>query len=94
MCIRDRVRSMPKKAMTKEDFPFYNTTMWDYEFQMRFAQWIHNKKDAVRTCCLIGDVYKRQTHTLVVMAVRAESELLKAAAIIPIVKSTNTDCPR
>ena len=48
------VRSMPKKAMTKDDFPFYNTTMWDYEFQMRFAQWIHNKNDAVRTCCLIG----------------------------------------
>ena len=48
------VRSMPKKAMKKEDFPFYNTTMWDYEFQMRFAQWIHQKKDAVRTCCLIG----------------------------------------
>ena len=48
------VRPMPKKAMTKDDFPFYNTTMWDYEFQMRFAQWIHNKNDAVRTCCLIG----------------------------------------
>ena len=48
------VRSMPKKAMKKEDFPFYNTTMWDYEFQMRFAQWLHQKKDAVRTCCLIG----------------------------------------
>ena len=48
------VRSMPKKVMTKDDFPFYNTTMWDYEFQMRFAQWIHNKNDAVRTCCLIG----------------------------------------
>ena len=48
------VRSMPKKAMKKEDFPFYNTTMWDYEVQMRFAQWIHQKKDAVRTCCLIG----------------------------------------
>ena len=45
---------MPKKAMTKDDFPFYNTTMWDYEFQMRFAQWIHTKNDAVRTCCLIG----------------------------------------
>ena len=28
--------------------------MWDYEFQMRFAQWLHQKKDAVRTCCLIG----------------------------------------
>ena len=37
---------------------------------------------------------QQSTHTLVVMAVRAESELLKAAAIIPIVKSTNTDCPR
>ena len=37
------VRSMPKKAMKKEDFPFYNTTMWDYEFQMRFAQWLHQK---------------------------------------------------
>ena len=39
-------------------------------------------------------VFSRSTHTLVVMAVRAESELLKAAAIMPIVKSTNTDCPR
>ena len=29
-------------------------SMRDYEFQMRFAQWIHNKNDAVRTCCLIG----------------------------------------
>lgn len=28
--------------------------MWDYEFQMRFASWLHEKKDAVRTCCLIG----------------------------------------
>ncbi len=39
-------------------------------------------------------VFSRSTHTLVVMAVSAESELLKAAAIIPIVKSTNTDCPK
>ncbi len=36
--------------MTKEDFPFYNTTMWDYEFQMRFAQWIHNK---MMQCALV-----------------------------------------
>ena len=48
------VRPMPPEGMTKDDFPFYNTTMWDYEFQMRFAQWLHKKKDAVRTCCLIG----------------------------------------
>lgn len=48
------VRPLPENAMTKEDFPFYNTQMWDYEFQMRFASWLHEKKDAVRTCCLIG----------------------------------------
>lgn len=48
------VRSMPENSMTEEDFPFFNTTMWDYEFQMRFAKWIHDKNDAVRTCCLIG----------------------------------------
>ena len=44
------VRPMPENAMTKEDFPFYNIQMWDYEFQMRFASWLHTKKDAVRTC--------------------------------------------
>ena len=38
----------------KDILDVYNTTMWDYEFQMRFAQWLHQKKDAVRTCCLIG----------------------------------------
>lgn len=48
------VRPMPKDAMTKEDFPFYNVNMWDYEFQARFGAWLHEKKDAVRTCCLIG----------------------------------------
>lgn len=48
------VRPLPKQAMTKDDFPFYNTSMWDYEFQMRFASWLHEKHDAVRTCCLIG----------------------------------------
>ena len=39
-------------------------------------------------------VFSRSTHTLVVMAVSAESELLKAAAIIPIVKSINTGFPK
>lgn len=48
------VRPMPKDAMVKEDFDFYNSNMWDYEFQLRFAKWLHEKKDAVRTCCLIG----------------------------------------
>ena len=48
------VRSMPKDALTKDDFSFYNTVMWDYDFQFRFAHWLHKKKEAVRTCCLIG----------------------------------------
>lgn len=48
------VRPMPADALTEADFPFYNSRMWDYEFQMRFAKWLHDKKDAVRTCCLIG----------------------------------------
>ena len=39
-------------------------------------------------------VFSRSIHTLVVMAVSAESELLKAAAMMPMVKRTSTDCPR
>ncbi len=34
--------------------PFYTEKMWDYEFQMHFAKWLHQRKDAVRTCFLIG----------------------------------------
>lgn len=48
------VRPMPQDSYHKEDFPFYTDTMWDYEFQMHFAQWLHQRKDAVRTCFLIG----------------------------------------
>ena len=48
------VRSMPEDCMTKECFPFYTSEMWDYEFQMHFAKWLHWQKDASRTCFLIG----------------------------------------
>ncbi|MCD8030330.1 MAG: DUF3440 domain-containing protein [Bacteroides sp.] len=48
------VRPMPEGCMTKEDFDFYTPEMWDYEFQFYFANWLHEKMDAVRTCCLIG----------------------------------------
>ena len=41
-------------SYTKEAFPFYTEKMWDYEFQMHFAKWLHQRKDAVRTCFLIG----------------------------------------
>ena len=34
----------PERAMTLHEFPFYTTDMWDYDFQMEFAQWLHKIK--------------------------------------------------
>lgn len=48
------VREMPPGSYMKEDFPFYNHEMWDYDFYILFAQWYHNLKGARRTCCLVG----------------------------------------
>jgi predicted phosphoadenosine phosphosulfate sulfurtransferase len=48
------VRPMPADAYTTADFPFYNTRMSDYDFQVAFGDWYHERMNAVRTCCLIG----------------------------------------
>lgn len=48
------VRPMPEEAMTADDFPFYDRKMWDYDFQVEFARWLHARKGATRTCCLVG----------------------------------------
>ncbi len=48
------VRSKPEGCYNKEDFPYYTEKMWDYDFQIRFGKWLHDRKDASRTCCLIG----------------------------------------
>lgn len=48
------VNKMPENSLCVEDFPFYDENMWDYQFQLKFAEWLHEKKDAGRTCCLIG----------------------------------------
>lgn len=48
------VREMPEGCLTQRDFPFFTDEMWDYEFQNRFAEWLHERSGAVRTCCLIG----------------------------------------
>lgn len=48
------VREMPAECYTAQDFPFYSKEMWDYEFQLLFAQWYHRHKGANRTCCLVG----------------------------------------
>ncbi len=48
------VRPMPADALTIKDFPELKSDMWDYDFQIYFSQWLHRKKRANRTCCLIG----------------------------------------
>ncbi len=48
------VRPMPDNAMTLHDFPFYDSRMWDYDFQIEFSRWLHERKKAGRTCCLVG----------------------------------------
>lgn len=48
------VREMPPGSFTKDDFPFYDREIWDYDFQTLFAQWYHRLKQAKRTCCLVG----------------------------------------
>lgn len=48
------VREIPSGAYTREDFPFFSRRMWDYDFQRSFARWLHQRKRAKRTCCLVG----------------------------------------
>lgn len=48
------VSQMPKGTFTTVDFPFYNERMWDYEFQERFSQWLHDRNKADRTAVLVG----------------------------------------
>nr|DAD97706.1 MAG TPA: phosphoadenosine-phosphosulfate reductase [Podoviridae sp. ctrTt13] len=48
------VRKMPDDALTVGDFPFYDRKMWDYDFQVGFSRWLHGKKRAGKTCCLVG----------------------------------------
>lgn len=48
------VSKMPDNCYTKKDFPYFKPNMWDYEFQERFSQWLHERKKAKKTCCLVG----------------------------------------
>ncbi len=48
------VRPMPNDATTADNFPGFKPEMWDYDFQLYFASWLHEKKKAIRTCCLVG----------------------------------------
>lgn len=44
------VRSIPSHAM--QEFTFYKKNMWDYDFQVKFGEWISKQKGS--TCCLVG----------------------------------------
>ena len=35
------VREMPRSAYRKEDFDFFSDDLWDYDFQIKFAEWLH-----------------------------------------------------
>jgi len=50
------VRELPSICVNEEnhEFEWFNKGMRDYELQTRFAEWYHNKKQATKTCCLVG----------------------------------------
>ena len=50
------VSKLPEKCYTEKDFPFFRPDMWDYEFQEKFSLWLHKRKKAKRTACLVGKI--------------------------------------
>lgn len=48
------VRKMPENCYTADDFSFFDDTLWDYDFQQLFAQWLRRRKQCRRICCLVG----------------------------------------
>lgn len=50
------VREMPVNCINESnhDFQWFTKGMRDYDFQERFAGWIHKKTGAKKTCCLVG----------------------------------------
>lgn len=48
------VSELPENCYRHYDFDFYRENMWDYEFQEKFSRWLHKKKNAKKTICLVG----------------------------------------
>lgn len=50
------VRDMPVKSINEmnHEFDWFVHGMWDYDLQEKFSAWIHQKKKAERTACLVG----------------------------------------
>lgn len=49
------VRQIPEHCYTELDFSFFNTSLWDYDFQEKFSTWIHDRYNAKKTVALIGN---------------------------------------
>ena len=50
------VRDLPIDGISEANcqFEWFKKGMWDYELQVRFSRWIHEKSGAKRTACLVG----------------------------------------
>ena len=50
------VRELPANGITESNnpFPWFRKGMWDYDLQVRFSRWIHEKMGAKKTACLVG----------------------------------------
>ena len=50
------VRDLPPDAIHEgnHEFKWFKKGMWDYELQIKFSQWIHEKNNAKKTACLVG----------------------------------------
>ena len=44
----------PEGCFTAKDFDFYDSTLWDYDFQVLFAHWLCKRKGCNNICCLVG----------------------------------------
>jgi len=50
------VRDRPSVSINEQnhEFDFFYKNISDYELQTKFSKWLHKKKNAKKTCCLVG----------------------------------------
>lgn len=50
------VRGLPDNGITEANhqFDWFIKGMWDYDLQVKFSNWIHERSGAKRTACLVG----------------------------------------
>lgn len=50
------VRNLPDKSINESNhkFNFFIKGQWDYDFMMKFSEWIHKKNNSEKTACFVG----------------------------------------